>query len=101
MRTKSTSPNLENYFLTKPTKNSVMPIKRNYTKIADGTTLVRRPRSTNEIPVNGQTNGSMPNNEKDAFTFPLATLRSIILSLKSLYNDVDEAKLTKLLTGSK
>lgn len=52
--------------------------------------LVKRPRSTNEIPINSETIGSMPNNEKDASQFPLATTNSIIFALKSLYKNIDE-----------
>jgi len=75
-----------------------MPSEKNYTKKADGTTLIGRPRSTNEILINDESKGSMPNNEKDASTFPLSTLKAMISALKSMYKDIDEKLLSKMLT---
>jgi hypothetical protein len=75
-----------------------MATQQNYFKDDQGNTHVVRPRFPNEVSINDTSRGSMPNNEKDASHFSLASLKSIIASLKSIYKKIDESSLEKMLS---
>lgn len=75
-----------------------MATQKNYFKDEQGNTHVARPRFPNEVSINDTSRGSMPNNEKDANNFSLASLKSIVAALKSIYNKIDESSLEKMLS---